>query len=101
MILAILQARMSSTRLPGKVLLPLQGAPMTARQVKRTLRAQLPSANADDGDIRWTVDRPDDCTFVSEVYGALYPSDPAFTAAEIRVFVARRPDLARFGGDRR
>ena len=235
MILAILQARMSSTRLPGKVLLPLQGAPMIARQIERTLRARrldglvvatsagpeddaiaaavqvpvhrgplddvlarfvgaldahpadhvvrltadcplvdpeqidacvalhletgadytsntpathawpkgldveviradalrraareaataeehehvtwgvwnrpdryrlawLPSANGDDGDIRWTVDRPDDFAFVSEVYAALYPADPAFTTADIRAFMAGRPDLARFGGDRR
>jgi spore coat polysaccharide biosynthesis protein SpsF len=235
MILAILQARMSSTRLPGKVLLPLQGAPMIVRQIERTLRAErldalvvatstgaeddaiagavdvpvhrgpldnvlarfvgaldahpadhvvrltadcpltdpdlidacvalhletgadytsntpathawpkgldvevisapalrraareastaeerehvtwgvwnnperyriawLPSAGADDGDIRWTVDRPDDFAFVAEVYAALYPDDPAFTTADIRGFLARRPDLARFGGDRR
>lgn len=235
MILAILQARMSSTRLPGKVLLPLQGAPMIVRQIERTVRAHsldalvvatstgsdddaiaravtvpvhrgplddvlarfvgaldahpadhvvrltadcplvdpdlidacvalhletgadytsntpaahawpkgldvevirapalrraareattaeehehvtwgiwnhpdryriawLPSANPDDGDIRWTVDRPDDFAFVTEVYAALYPQDPAFTTADIRGFLARRPDLARFGGDRR
>jgi spore coat polysaccharide biosynthesis protein SpsF len=34
-ILAILQARMSSTRLPGKVLLPLLGRPMMGRQIDR------------------------------------------------------------------
>ena len=235
MILAILQARMSSTRLPGKVLLPLEGAPMIARQIERVSRARrldalvvatstgpeddaiamsvdapvhrgplddvlarfvaaldahpadhvvrltadcpladpelidacialhletgadytsntpathawpkgldvevisaaalrraareagsveerehvtwgvwnnpdrydiawLPSANADDGDVRWTVDRPDDYVFVSEVYGGLYPGDPAFTTADIRWLLGRRPDLARFGGDRR
>ena len=37
--LAILQARMSSTRLPGKVLKPLLGRPMIARQVERLRRA--------------------------------------------------------------
>ena len=63
--------------------------------------AWLPSANADDGDIRWTVDRTDDFAFVSEVYAALYPTDQGFTTADIRGFLARRPDLARFGGDRR
>jgi spore coat polysaccharide biosynthesis protein SpsF len=40
MILAILQARVSSTRLPGKVLLPLLGAPMILRQVERVRRAR-------------------------------------------------------------
>lgn len=38
-ILAILQARLSSTRLPGKVLLPLAGAPMILRQVERVRRS--------------------------------------------------------------
>lgn len=36
---AIIQARMGSTRLPGKVLLPLLGAPMLARVVRRVSRA--------------------------------------------------------------
>jgi len=40
MIAAILQARMGSTRLPGKVLRPLVGAPMLERQIKRVRRAQ-------------------------------------------------------------
>ena len=39
-ILTILQARMSSTRLPGKVLKPLLGQPMMARQIERLRRAR-------------------------------------------------------------
>ncbi len=39
-ILTILQARMSSTRLPGKVLKPLVGAPMMARQIERLRRSR-------------------------------------------------------------
>ena len=39
MILAILQARMSSTRLPGKVLKSLSGAPSLQRQIERLRRA--------------------------------------------------------------
>lgn len=35
MILAILQARVSSSRLPGKVLLPIVGVPMLLRQIER------------------------------------------------------------------
>ena len=38
---AILQARVSSTRLPGKVLAPILGEPMIARQVERIRRARL------------------------------------------------------------
>ena len=40
MILAILQARYSSSRLPGKVLMPLFGEPMLARQIERLRRAK-------------------------------------------------------------
>jgi spore coat polysaccharide biosynthesis protein SpsF len=40
-ILAVLQARMSSSRLPGKVLKPLLGRPMLARQIERVKRSVL------------------------------------------------------------
>jgi spore coat polysaccharide biosynthesis protein SpsF len=40
MALAILQARMSSTRLPGKVMKDLLGQPMIGRQIERVRRAQ-------------------------------------------------------------
>lgn len=40
MILGILQARVSSSRLPGKVLRPLLGEPMLARQIERLKRAK-------------------------------------------------------------
>lgn len=38
--LGVLQARVSSTRLPGKVLLPLAGRPMILRQLERLARAR-------------------------------------------------------------
>ncbi|MCL4723012.1 MAG: glycosyltransferase family protein [Anaerolineae bacterium] len=41
MIVAILQARCSSTRLPNKVLKPLLGEPMIRRQIERIQRARL------------------------------------------------------------
>ncbi|MCA6233792.1 MAG: flagellin modification protein FlmC, partial [Phenylobacterium sp.] len=37
---AILQARMSSSRLPGKVLKPLLGQPMILRQIERLRRCR-------------------------------------------------------------
>lgn len=40
MIIAVVQARASSSRLPGKVLLPLAGAPMLQRQLERILGAK-------------------------------------------------------------
>ena len=40
MILAVVQARMSSTRLPGKVMAPILGEPMIVRQLERTRRAK-------------------------------------------------------------
>ncbi|HTI87437.1 MAG TPA: glycosyltransferase family protein [Alphaproteobacteria bacterium] len=40
MILGILQARVSSSRLPGKVLKPILGRPMILRQIERLQRAQ-------------------------------------------------------------
>lgn len=41
MILAILQGRLSSTRLPGKVLMDLDGKPMIIRQIERLQRSEL------------------------------------------------------------
>ncbi|CAN5141766.1 NTP transferase domain-containing protein [soil metagenome] len=56
---------------------------------------------ADEGDVRWTVDRPDDLDFVRAVYDGLHAVNPAFTSADVRAFVAARPDLIHMGGDRR
>ena len=47
MILAILQAQMSSTRLPGKVMMPLAGAPMIERQIERIVAADIGEAKGD------------------------------------------------------
>lgn len=55
----------------------------------------------DEGELRWTVDRPDDLAFVRAVYEALYPADPAFTSDDVRAFVRGHPDLMILGGDRR
>jgi spore coat polysaccharide biosynthesis protein SpsF len=55
----------------------------------------------DEGEVRWTVDRPDDLEFVRAVYAALYPSKPAFGSEDIRAFVRSHPEWASWGGDRR
>ncbi len=55
----------------------------------------------DEGNVRWTVDRPDDLEFVRAVYDGLYAAKPAFTSDDVRAFVRGRPDLADLGGDRR
>lgn len=55
----------------------------------------------DEGELRWTVDLPEDLAFASEVYDALYPENAAFTSDDVRRFLAGRPDLAEAGGHRR
>jgi len=57
--------------------------------------------DVDEGEVRWTVDRPDDLEFVRAVYDGLYADDPDFDTDSIRAFVRSHPDLAMLGGDRR
>ena len=59
------------------------------------------SQPAEEGEVRWTVDRPDDLAFVQAVYDGMYAATPTFTSDDIRAFVRGRPDLAALGGDRR
>jgi len=59
------------------------------------------SQDADEGEVRWTVDRPDDLEFVRAVYAALYPGKRDFGSEDVRAFVRSRPDLAMLGGERR
>jgi spore coat polysaccharide biosynthesis protein SpsF len=56
---------------------------------------------AQEGELRWTVDLPEDFDFVTAVYEALYPADAAFTSDDVRRFLVGRPDLANAGGYRR
>jgi spore coat polysaccharide biosynthesis protein SpsF (cytidylyltransferase family) len=43
--------------------------------------------------MRWTVDEPRDFEFVSRVYEALYPSDPAFTTEDVLALLRQKPEL--------
>ncbi|OGO19500.1 MAG: hypothetical protein A2Z14_04015 [Chloroflexi bacterium RBG_16_48_8] len=55
-IVAIIQARMGSSRLPGKILLDIAGLPMLARVVERVRRAET----IDEVVVATTVEREDD-----------------------------------------
>lgn len=56
MILAVLQARMSSSRLPGKVMKPILGQPMIGRQIERLRRCEA----IDRLVVATSLDRSDD-----------------------------------------
>jgi len=56
MVLAILQARFTSTRLPGKVLKPILGRPMLLRQIERLRRSTI----IDDLIVATSSERTDD-----------------------------------------
>lgn len=58
-------------------------------------RIEHVTGERDLSSLRWTVDEPADFEFVSEVYSALYPQDPAFDTAAVLELLERRPDLAR------
>jgi spore coat polysaccharide biosynthesis protein SpsF (cytidylyltransferase family) len=58
-------------------------------------------AQPDQGEVRWAVEGPADYAFVAAVYDALYPTNRAFTSADVRALLATRDDLATFGGVRR
>jgi spore coat polysaccharide biosynthesis protein SpsF len=74
--------------------------PFLYRRPERFRIAGLEQA-PDEGEVRWTVDRPDDLDFVRAVYAGLYAANPAFTSDDVRALVRGRPDLALLGGDRR
>lgn len=74
--------------------------PFFYRHPERFSQAFL-SQVQEEGDVRWTVDRPDDLEFVRAVYGVLYAAKPDFTGDDVRAFLRGRPDLAMLGGERR
>ena len=49
--------------------------------------------------LRWAVDELQDFAFVSAIYEALYPDDPAFTTADVLALLERRPDIATMMGN--
>jgi spore coat polysaccharide biosynthesis protein SpsF len=86
MILAILQARISSSRLPGKVIKPILGVPMLMRQIDRVKRAQ----KIDHLVVATSMDRSDDaieqlcCDYIIPCYrGSLHDVLDRFYRAAI------------------
>lgn len=67
-IIAIVQARLGSTRLPGKALLDIAGKPMLARVVERTKRARMLQ-----GVVVATTVNPSDDPIVKFCEGSLWP----------------------------
>ena len=67
-VVAVVQARMSSTRLPGKVLADISGMPMILRQLDRIARAR-----SLDAIVVATSADPSDDELVAVVRGAGYP----------------------------
>jgi spore coat polysaccharide biosynthesis protein SpsF len=72
-ILAILQARMTSTRLPGKVMAEVNGMPMIYWQIKRILKSQ----SIDNLVVATSVDKSDDAltTFLNSQNIQVYRGD--------------------------
>ena len=53
------------------------------------------NAPADFSDLRWTVDEPEDITFVRAVFEELYPANPRFGMHDVLDLLRRRPDLTK------
>jgi spore coat polysaccharide biosynthesis protein SpsF len=60
---------------------------------------EVPAGPPEAAGLRLTVDTPEDFALVSQIYEALYPSDPAFGLREIFALFARRPDLQEINAE--
>lgn len=85
MIAAIIQARMGSSRLPGKTLADIYGKPLLAHVIERirpsrwveqivvaTTNRRKDEKLLDLYRYRWTIDYPVDLSFAREIYRRLY-----------------------------
>lgn len=62
-------------------------------------RIEHVKCDRDLSSLRWTVDEPADLAFVSAVYEALYPRNPAFATDDVLALLERRPELAKINGN--
>ena len=63
------------------------------RQQRERFRIVSIKNTADLSQLRWTVDEPEDFELVSHIYASLYPSNPAFTTADILNLVGNDVEL--------
>src|SRR5438477_15970 len=99
--IAVIQARLRSTRLPGKVLLPLSGKAVlehVTHYIKNHPSAfSLKNvANADNlAHMRWTLDQAEDYAFLRKIFGALHRKKKMFGMKEISGYLGRHPEVER------
>jgi spore coat polysaccharide biosynthesis protein SpsF len=53
----------------------------------------------DLSNLRWTVDEPDDLSFVRSIYDELYPDNQAFDLDDVLSLLERQPELRRTSAD--
>lgn len=53
----------------------------------------------DRSELRWTVDYPEDLTFVRAIYGKLHADSDLFTSEDIRQVISQNPSLNRLESD--
>lgn len=75
--------------------LPSEREHVTAYMYKHPERFKLCGIRADRdlSALRWTVDEPEDFSFISRVYEALYPAKPAFDTADVLALLDANPEV--------
>lgn len=53
------------------------------------------SDSQDHSELRWTVDTPEDLSFVSQVFEELYPQNPNFEYEDVLAYLRRYPERSR------
>jgi len=56
-------------------------------------------SGADHSDLRWTVDNPDDFSFVEAIYHTLHEKHPTFDYSDVLAFLEENPQVNRTAAD--